>query len=330
MNFKSLLVALTVASTLSVGLSQTSSALQAPATGQALEIAPPVLNLRADPGQTVTSTIQLRDVTSSPLIVRNQINDFVANGEDGTPRILLDENAEDSPYSLKDWVQPLPQFTLKPREINRLPLTIRVPRNAAPGGYYAVVRFTATPPGLEGTGVSLSASLGTLVLLRVNGDAKESMSVESFTASRRGDPSWVFESTPIQFTERIRNAGSTHEQPTGQVVVKDMFGNTVGATNVNLASNNVLPGSIRKFEQSFDSSVIGNKVLFGRYTASLTVKYGTNNQSVTKDTSFWVIPYRLIGIGLLVLIALSIAIRIALIRYRDRVIARTRSRRRRR
>lgn len=118
--------------------------------GQALEIAPPVLNIKANPGETVKTTISLRDVSTSPLVVRNQINDFVAAGEDGTPKLLLEDTAEVSPYSLKAWVQPLPEFTLKPREINQLPVTIRVPADAAPGGYYAVVRFTASPPDLMG------------------------------------------------------------------------------------------------------------------------------------------------------------------------------------
>jgi hypothetical protein len=60
----------------------------APPAGEALEIAPPVLNIKANPGDIVKTTINLRDVSTSPLVVRNQINDFVAAGEDGTPKSL--------------------------------------------------------------------------------------------------------------------------------------------------------------------------------------------------------------------------------------------------
>ncbi len=300
--------------------------------GQALEIAPPVLNIKANPGETIKTTISLRDVSTSPLVVRNQINDFVANGEDGTPRLLLEENGntESSPYSLKDWVQPLPQFTLQPREVNQLPVTIRVPANAAPGGYYAVVRFTASPPGLDGTGVSLSASLGTLILLRVNGDAKEQMSVEEFSATKNGEKKWLFESAPITFLTRVKNQGSSHEQPSGQAAIKDIFGNAVANININLSQNNILPGSIRRFEQPLDSSVIGNRVLFGRYTADLKLSYGTQGQTMTASTSFWVIPYRLIGFALILIVIAIIIVRIALKRYTERVVANSRGRRRRR
>lgn len=300
--------------------------------GQALEIAPPVLNMRANPGEVVKSTISLRDVSTSPLVVRNQINDFVAAGEDGTPKLLLEENGdtERSPYSLKDWVQPLPEFTLKPREVNQLPLTIRVPADAAPGGYYAVVRFTASPPGIDSSGVSLSASLGTLILLRVNGDAKEDSKIEEFSATKSGSSNWLFESPPITFLTRIRNNGSLHEQPTGQIAIKDMFGNAVANVNVNLTRNNILPGSIRKFEPKLDSSVIGNKMLFGRYTADLKMSYGSQGQTMTASTSFWVIPYRLIGFAILLIVIAFIVIRIALKRYTERVVERSRGRRRRR
>ena len=299
--------------------------------GQALEIAPPVLNLKANPGETIKTSISLRDVSTSPLVVRNQINDFVAAGEDGTPKLLIDENgnAESSPYSLKDWVQPLPQFTLKPREVNQLPVTIRVPANAAPGGYYAVVRFTASAPGLDGNGVSLSASLGTLILLRVNGDAKEEMKIEEFSATKSGSPNWLFESAPITFITRVKNNGSSHEQPTGQAAVKDMFGNAVANVNFNLGQSNILPSSIRKFEQPLDSSVIGNRVLFGRYTADLKMSYGTQGQTMTASTSFWVIPYRLIGFAILLIVIAFIVIRIALKRYTERAVAKSRGRRRR-
>lgn len=290
-------------------------------TGQALEIAPPVLNLTANPGQTLNAQIALRDVSTGQLVVTGTVNDFVADGEDGTPKILMEEDEETSPYSLKDWVAPLPELLLEPREIQNLPVTINVPANAAPGGYYGVVRFTATPPNLDGQGVALSASLGALILLRVNGDAKESMTIEEFGIHNgNGKLSNLFQSTPITFVQRVKNTGNVHQQPAGQVTIIDMFGKKVAAVNVNLPPRNVLPQSIRKFEQKLDSSVIGNKQLFGRYTAQLRITYGTDKQVITSETTFWVIPYTLIGIAILVLVGGFIALRIMIRRYNSHII----------
>lgn len=305
------------------------AAVDAPAagTGQALEIAPPVISLSANPGQTVGGEISLRDVSQTNLLVKGQVNDFVADGEDGTPKILLEEG-ETSPYSMKTWISSLPQLTLKPRQIERLPISIKVPENAAPGGYFAVIRFTATPPELGGQGLSLSASLGALVLLRVNGDAKEGLQVEEFTTTKNGTKGSLFESTPITFVQRLKNTGNVHEQPAGQIVVSDMFGKKVASVNVNLPPRNILPQSIRRFEQPFDKSVIGNMFLFGRYTAELKVTYGEKKQVLTSKTSFWVIPYTLIAIIVGVLVGGALLLRAGLGRYNRYIVGKARPRRR--
>jgi hypothetical protein len=211
-------------------------------------------------------------------------------------------------------------LTLQPRQIKQLPVTIKIPANASPGGYYGVIRFTATPPDPKSTGVSLSASLGALVLLKVNGTAKENMSVEEFSLNQDGKTGTLFQSTPIQFLARLKNNGNIFEQPTGQVTITDMFGKKVAVVNVNLQQNNVLPQSIRKFTQSLDRSVIGDKTLFGQYHADLRVTYGANKQVVTASTTFWVVPYTLIGGGIAALIVGFFALRFIIKRYNRHII----------
>lgn len=297
--------------------------------GQALEIAPPVITLTADPGQTLNTQINLRDISNSPLVVTGTVNDFSAQGEDGNPKIDVD-NAEPSPYSIKDWIEPLQQLNMKSKELQKLPVVINVPSNAAPGGYWGVIRFTASPPGLEGTGVSLSASLGSLIFIRVNGDAKEAMSIEQFYVSEPGKdtPSSLFETTPVDFTVRIKNEGSVHEQPVSQIAIKDMFNRQVAAVNVNLEQRNVLPGSIRKFTEALDKSALGTTMLFGKYTATITTTYGLNKQKITSTIDFWVIPYRLIILIIAGLILVFFIVRALLKNYRRNITKRVRTSRR--
>ena len=304
------------------------TAQQSPTAGQALEIAPPVLQLKADPGEVIHTKISLRDISSTSLLVSSQVNDFTANGEDGTPKVILD-TTEKSPYSIIDWISPIAPLALKSRQIQNLPVTINVPRTAAPGGYYGVIRFTATAPEMDQSGVALSASLGAMVFVRVNGDAKEAMNIEEFSASKDGSKGWLFDSIPITFTERLKNVGTVHEQPIGQILISDMFGKPAVNTNVNLEGRNVLPGTIRKFEQPLDQSAVGNRIMFGRYTAKLTMKYGASGQAMTKTISFWIIPWKLVLSAIVVLIVLFLLARIMIKRYNDRLLgSRGRSRRR--
>jgi hypothetical protein len=149
------------------------------------------------------------------------------------------------------------------------------------------------------------------------------MKVEQFYAANNNQEGWLFESAPIQFAERLKNTGNTHLQPAGQVTIKDMFGQKVATLNVNLPPRNVLPASIRKFDQSLDSSVIGDKMLFGRYTADLRIVYGDNHQELTANISFWVIPYRLIGIVIVLLVAAFFLMRTLIRRYNRRIISKS-------
>lgn len=287
--------------------------------GQALEIAPPVITLSADPGQTVKTTINLRDVSKNPLVVTNEINDFTAAGLDGTPKIMLGDNTT-GPYSIKSWISPVQQLLLQPRQVKQLPITIIVPAGASPGAHYGVIRFTGTPPNLDGTGVSLSASLGALVLLKVNGNVKENLSLTQFTVKHNGQSGPVFEATPLDFSQQIKNTGNMFEAPTGQIMIKNMFGKTIAAVNINLEKRNILPDSTRQFTEPLDKSVIGTKMLFGRYSAQMHLTYGAKNQTLDSSLTFWVIPYKLIGGAIILLVGGFFALRFLIGRYNRRII----------
>lgn len=289
--------------------------------GQALEIGPPVLNLTAEPGQVITSSINVRDVSTTDLIVTNEINDFGANGEDGTPQIILD-NTQTSPYSIRSWIQPLDQVTLKSKELRAMPITIYVPEDASPGGYYGIIRFTGTPPNLDGTGVALNASLGTLIFLRVSGDVDEKISIEDFYANSGGTEYPLYEFKPITLSVRLKNEGNIYEEPTGLITVKNMFGKAIVTLPVNAEERVILPDSTRKFDQVIDDTAVGTGLMFGHYTAELTVKYGSDGQTVSSSTSFWVIPYKLILAGVILLILAFFVLRIIIHRYNQHIVQR--------
>jgi hypothetical protein len=282
--------------------------------GQGLEISPPLIDISTDPGKTVTFNIRLRNITKSVLIATPQINDFVAEGEQGQPKLLLNETpAQPSPYSIKGWVGPLTDLRLVPQEVKTEVVTLNVPTDASPGGHYGVVRFTAVPPELEGTGVSLSASIGSLVLVRVSGNVVDKASFADFYTSQNGKKRSFFEHGPITFIERLKNDGNVHFKPTGTVRVTNLFGGEVAVLSINDKGGNVLPASIRRFEQKLD-----HKRLFGRYKAEAVVQY--SGKSLSQSISFWVIPYKLIAIILGTLLILIAAGRTALRRYTKRAV----------
>ncbi len=288
--------------------------------GQGLEISPPVIELTANPGDTLTTTIRVRNVTKGELIAQGKADDFGAgDSEEGQPKLLLDETGA-SRYSLKYWVQNVPDIRLAPQELKTNTIRIVIPKNAEPGGHFGVVRFTAVPPDLAGTGVALSASVGTLILVKVTGDIKQKLTLAEFSAQKSGKASNFFEYGPINFVTRVRNEGTVHEKPMGSIQVKSWTGKDVANIAVNDKGGNVLPDSVRRFNQTLEE-----KRLFGQYTANLNLKYA-NGMTLSSTIKFWVIPWKLILLILVGLVALVFVLRLAIRRYNEHIIAMARRR----
>lgn len=285
--------------------------------GQGLEISPPLIEQNANPSQSINFDIKLRNVTKELLIAKATVDDFTAAGEDGVAKPLLNPD-ETSPYSLKAWIGNIDDQRIEPGKQVTMKLTLEVPKDASPGAHYGIIRYTAVPEGIDTTGVSLSASIGTLLLVNVSGAVEENAKIEEFSISQNGKKGTFFEYGPLTFTERITNTGNTFFKPAGDVIIKNTFGKQVATLKVNDPPGNVLPSSTRKFTQNWDK-----KNLFGRYKAELTVLYGTSNKTLKQTVVFWVIPYKLIAVILLALIILIVLIRFILKRYKKRVIAKS-------
>lgn len=269
----------------------------AQSAGQGLEISPPLIEINVDPGKTVTTSIRIRNITKQEVVAKPQVNDFVAQGEEGQPKLLLNEKAsEPSPYSINGWVSALDDLTIAPGEAKTESLTISVPQGASPGGHYGVVRFTAAAPGIDSTGVSLSASVGTLVLINVSGKVVQNAVISDFYITKNAKKGSFFQAGPITFVERLQNRGNTHFKPTGTVRVTNTFGKETGVVSINTKGGNVLPSSTRRFEQDF-----AKKHLFGRYTAQANIQYA--GQNLTQSITFWVIPLKgtAIVLGLIII-----------------------------
>lgn len=300
-----------------------------PQPGQAFSISPPLIELQGNPGETVTTKIKFTNISDSELLIKTQFNDFGAKNETGEPNIIF-EDQDNTAFSLRRWIASPTPFKIAKKATKTVEFPIAIPKSAEPGGHYAVIRFTGTTPELEDSGVALTASIGSLVLMRVSGEVKEKAAVaDFFAATPRYEKSSFFEQSPITLIERVRNEGNIHLKPTGTVKVNDMFGKEVANLRVNGTPGNtkdsprsVLPKSIRRFEQN-----LANKWMFGRYEAKLDLAYGQNNQQkLSATTSFWVIPYKLILFVLAVLIALFFLLRFSLKKYNKYIINKAKAR----
>lgn len=285
-------------------------------TNQGLEISPALINVSGDGGKAYTLDITVHNVTKYALDFSASVDDFGAKDETGQPSIILDPT-DSLPTSIKTWVQSIPSFRLQSNETKHINVSMLIPPGAEPGGHYGVIRFTGRSPDATGS-IGQVASAGTLVLVRVSGDIKETLELASLDITKDGKNGTIFESGPLTFVSRFKNTGSVHVKPVGHIEIRDAFGHS-NVVPLNESEGNILPGSIRRFE-----SPLNTTWMFGHYTADLSIAYGTTGQAIVRTISFWVIPYKLILLTLAVLLTLVYIIAKAIRRYNTYIITQSR------
>jgi hypothetical protein len=259
--------------------------------------------LTIEKGKSQTVTLTVENATNNATVAKAIVNDFEASGDEtGQPRILLDENVSAASNSFKGLVAKLSSIELGAHQKKQIDVTISVPQSANAGGYYGAIRFISDNDQND-KNVALSASVGTIFLVKVPGNLKEAMELLQFTASKNGSNGRFFvNGGEIAILTRLRNTGTIHVKPFGRIAITDSRGKEVEAYEFNNLEprSNVLPNSIRKFEDK-----LKNKHWLGKYTVTANFGYGSSGSLITAKTYFWVIPtwlFVLMGVVILAII----------------------------
>jgi len=295
------------------------NAFAADNTANTLKVSPVRTDIEINPGETKKVKTTVTNLTDEPITVKPIENDFVAGDERGTPALILDEDKFAPTHSLKRFMTPLKNVTIPAGQSKVIEVVITVPANAQAGGYFGAVRFAPTSPDGGGQ-VNLSASVASLVLLNVPGDAVEKLELTDFQIQQNGVSGSNFR-TPnnLQATARFENKGSVQLGPFGKVSVKK-GDKVIYASDFNNKDprDMVLPDSARRWDVP-----LKNVGTFGKYEVTAVFTYGTKNQTIEVTKSFWVIPTGVIIwsiVGLIVLIGLIVAIWLFLRSYKRRIL----------
>lgn len=269
-------------------------------------VSPVRSELTIEQGKSETVKLTVENATNSPTVAKPIVNDFEpAKDESGQPKILLDENVSAAGNSFRSLVGNLQPIPLGPKEKKEIAVKISVPGNASAGGYYGAVRFVSEQEGTD-KNVALSASVGTIFLVRVPGNLTEKLDLVQFTAAKNGSNGRFFiNSGNMSVVTRLKNTGNIHVKPYGKVTVTDNSGKTVETYEFNGTEprSNVLPNSTRKFEDK-----LKNQKWFGKYTVTANFGYGSGGSLITAKASFWVIPSWILIVGIILLLAIAVGV----------------------
>lgn len=259
--------------------------------GQALEVSPPSQEITADPGQRVTIHAKIRNSSGETVPMTVHIEDFSATGDEG--QVALSQGG--AAYSVVGWTKVTPSsFTLSGGEEQEVTATLTVPPQAA-GGRYGAFIFAIKPDITGDNGAAVSQQIASLFLLRISGDVDERLSLTGMSSP-------VFsEFGPVTMNMKFANQGNIHVKTYGLVNVTDMFGHKVA--DIVVPGTNIFPGAERIVPSSLNKTF-----LFGRYTAHALMYYGSHNDVLTAQTTFYVFPVRIIG-GLVLILVIFFLLR---------------------
>lgn len=261
---------------------------------EAVSLSPLIFELSANPGDTVSNVLKVTNTDPYPVNIVIDIEDFSAIGEEG--QVTLKQGEDSSTYSLAGWITATPNaFTIPANNSITVQFTINIPIDAEPGGHYSSVLASINATPVDG-GVAIAQKIGSLLLLNVAGDVEEKLFIEELFV----EP--FSEYGPVNIISRFENTGSVHLKPRGFILIKNIFGQEV--EQLDLPQKNVLPKSIRRIEILW-----GERIMFGRYEATLTAIYGSTNQPLSAITTFWVIPWKIataILVGIIILLSILI------------------------
>ncbi len=270
-----------------------------------------------NPGQSSTNTLYVTDRVTGTTTFAISVEDITGSSDPNTPVLIL-QSGQIAPNSAKNFISvPAKQFTLTFGERAAIPVTITIPKNASPGGYYAAVLVSNKPTvmsqaeasGAAGT-TRIISRLGTLFFIRVNGPANPSGALQGFRINAPTNQA-IYNSGPFTFEILFNNTGNLYLTPYGMVTIKNFFGETVATIPVDAYYS--LPQSLRYRDVTWNSPA-----LFGRYTATLSLNRGYGTFTDTETIAFWVIPWKFLLIAFIVLFIVVLGVIVFIRRFEIR------------
>lgn len=276
-----------------------------------ITFSPIKFDLNLDPGQTSNHQVIIDNKSDEALTYYITLADIETINENGDA--VFSEAPLNNKYSLAGWIRaPKTQVSIEPNSSEAFSFSIAVPKDAEPGGHFGAVFITTTPPEkAPGTGSSVITRTGPVVLVRVSGDVEETLNIESLKTDKS-----MYETGPVSITARLRNQGSVHLTPAGDIIVRNMFGSEVSRESFNSSALSVLPGAVRSFVGKFNP-----EFGFGKYTVEVIASYGLKNDIVSSSTSFWIIPWKALSVAGLAMVVVVMLIVLSLRAYRRKIIA---------
>lgn len=270
------------------------------------------------PGEKVQDTLNVTNLNQTEaLAITIKAIDFKAADQTGTPSLLLRQE-QPTRWSLKPYLNIASTYTIPAGKSADIPFTVSIPANVGAGSYYSAVQYAVEGATDANGNVNLASSSVSLIFVRVPGEAKSALVLNNFGAFTPNEDmvsgsykSFYSSAKPKYLSYTLENKGNLAEQPTGSIVLKNIFGKQVKLyENANPNQNLVLIEQTRRIDVCLNEVEVKEKnkvngqqeevrkcedmsLAPGRYTAATSLFYGGNGSAsgeIQATTTFWYLP----------------------------------------
>lgn len=263
-------------------------------------IDPPILQINAKAPALINSKITIQNESDQNVTYNIFLMPFKQNSEiNGT--VEFDKSLLPvyknifSKIQVSEENRTVTEVKLAPKQKKDLNLRIVIPKDEKPRDYYFSVLFISSALGGSETNsfTGSRAGIATNVLLSLGPKTSTTGNITEFSS-----PKFVTKG-PVEFKVKLENTSSHYITITGNITVKNIFGQYVG--NINLDSVNVLSNSSRTLGSPFISW--DEKFLLGIYEAEVTIALSEEGPILNKSLTFFAFPIELV-LGIIVILIL--------------------------
>ncbi len=253
-------------------------------------------SISLSPGEKKQVQVKVRNGAIDPVVLESGVLDFVVASDGSTP-IAVDKSQANNRWSLASWLTLVPaEHKLSSEELATVNVLIEVPKDALPGGHYAMIYhrpINASTDSVSGSGIS--QRVGTLLYVTVKGPVNESASISSFDWPK------FLENGPVNFSLNINNQSDIHINTKPVLKIYNLFGKQVA--NIEVEAKNIFPKSERSFSGKWDK-VWG----LGYYKAVVEAAYGSQGKVMTTTAGLFLIPVKIILLILILTLIITILV----------------------
>lgn len=261
-----------------------------------LTITPPLKIINVNPKSTYKGFIEVLNRSKENKTAYLSVDSFREKGNTSSP--LFSQKINNSSQAIH-WIKISKTQILNGGEKTKIYFTLDTPSLASPGSHYIAISVNTMNK-------NIIESLRSLLIINVSGKIKALGNIERFSPAK-----YININPNINFQLFFQNTGNVYLAPSGFIIVRNIFGQTIKILPINKRVSLTLTDATRLYQKNWQDSNFFNQLGYFNAQLIMNYKYGNKAYNLNDYANFFVIsPIYIIIILLLIIFAIIYIIRV--------------------